>query len=370
MDHVEQVTSQLSSYFNDCEPFPNCLYLYGQKSVGKSMFLKKFLESAESLICSVVVHAAECYVNKILFEMIVNTFNDHELSEVNNYAPFSKIDSIEDFLLQLASMDPGQSYLIVIENAEKLRDMDHNILPVFTKLQEFTGLNISCIFVSHIAFENFGIAPMIKIRVPDYTKNDIVAIFSSNYEHHQQSEIRKGIQKNPDTSEKEKGKQLEIAEKLDQDFYKNYLNIFLNVFYKACRDISELQLISRKCYPSYYAPVISGEIKFNAVTNLWRNITKLLKISLNTSYMRVENVAALEMGQRTTEEPTEPTKEQSNIRAFAQTLELPYYAKFLLIASFLASHNDAKSDKRLFMKHHGKERKRLQKAKVRKQSKG
>lgn len=41
----------------------------------------------------------------------------------------------------------------------------------------------------------------------------------------------------------------------------------------------------------------------------------------------------------------------------AQQLELPYYAKYLLIAAFLASHNDVKLDKRLFVKHHGKQRK-------------
>lgn len=43
-----------------------------------------------------------------------------------------------------------------------------------------------------------------------------------------------------------------------------------------------------------------------------------------------------------------------------QQFELPFYAKYLLIAAFLASHNDAKLDKRLFMKNHGKQRKRLQ----------
>jgi origin recognition complex subunit 5 len=40
-------------------------------------------------------------------------------------------------------------------------------------------------------------------------------------------------------------------------------------------------------------------------------------------------------------------------------LELPYYAKYLLIAAFLASFNSPKHDRRLFMKYHGKERKRL-----------
>lgn len=47
-------------------------------------------------------------------------------------------------------------------------------------------------------------------------------------------------------------------------------------------------------------------------------------------------------------------------RIYSKQFELPYYAKYLLIASYLASHIDAKSDKRLFMKNHGKQRKRKQ----------
>lgn len=44
----------------------------------------------------------------------------------------------------------------------------------------------------------------------------------------------------------------------------------------------------------------------------------------------------------------------------AQAFELPFYGKYLLIAAFLASHNSAKEDKRIFVKHHGKQRKRMQ----------
>ena len=41
------------------------------------------------------------------------------------------------------------------------------------------------------------------------------------------------------------------------------------------------------------------------------------------------------------------------------TIELPFYSKFILIAAFLASYNPAKSDKRFFVKHHGKQRKTM-----------
>jgi hypothetical protein len=42
------------------------------------------------------------------------------------------------------------------------------------------------------------------------------------------------------------------------------------------------------------------------------------------------------------------------------TVELPFYSKFLMIAAYLASYNPQKTDKRFFVKHHGKQRKTAQ----------
>jgi hypothetical protein len=39
------------------------------------------------------------------------------------------------------------------------------------------------------------------------------------------------------------------------------------------------------------------------------------------------------------------------------SVELPFYSKFLMIAAYLASYNPQKTDKRFFVKHHGKQRK-------------
>uniref|UniRef100_T1GFX8 Origin recognition complex subunit 5 C-terminal domain-containing protein n=1 Tax=Megaselia scalaris TaxID=36166 RepID=T1GFX8_MEGSC len=83
------------------------------------------------------------------------------------------------------------------------------------------------------------------------------------------------------------------------------------------------------------------------VSKLWRNIAAPLKSALTQVYMRMES-------------SDENKEHQDQIKKFALNLELPYYAKYLLISAFLASHNSAKSDKRLFVKDHGKQRKRLQ----------
>lgn len=57
-----------------------------------------------------------------------------------------------------------------------------------------------------------------------------------------------------------------------------------------------------------------------------------------------------------------PKEESTVVTGLAQ--QLPFYAKYLLIAAYLASHNDVKLDRRLFMKHHGKEKKTQQSMKA------
>lgn len=360
----EVVVEKLSQLMAEDDPFPDCIYLFGQKSVGKSLCLKKFFDKSRSWLNSVVVHTAECYTSKILFETIINAFRGHEPSEDNDYSSFGRLDSIEDFLMELRDLDQEKSYVIAVEEAERLRDMEFNLLPVLIKLQQYTNLNIACVLVSHLAFEKIDAsAAVIQMHVPDHTKADIISILAQNYDGIK-DKITRGIEKSTELREDEKKKQLAIVEKLDVEFYKQFLNAFLNVFFKACRDITELRSISNKCFVSYYTPVLREEIAHTDVTNLWRNISKVLRAALQTGHMRIGNLSAVEMDQKLSEDSSiEPVKENS-LRKFAQTLELPYYAKFLLLASFLASHNDPKFDKRLFMKHHGKERKRQLKAKV------
>jgi hypothetical protein len=45
---------------------------------------------------------------------------------------------------------------------------------------------------------------------------------------------------------------------------------------------------------------------------------------------------------------------------YVLSFDLPYYAKFFLIAAYLASYNPAKADRRLFVKNHVKEHKKRQ----------
>ncbi|CAO1318869.1 unnamed protein product [Diamesa hyperborea] len=363
MDKRNDLFQTLSRlYGQDDEPFHNCLFLFGHKSLSRTV-VNDFLTASKKDIISTTIHANECYSNNIMYELIINALQDYKITKDTNYSSYAaKLDLMSDFIKELQDLRDG-NYIIVIENAEKLRDMDYNILPVLTKLQDLTGLNISCILISSIAIEKYGLSDVIKIHVPEYSKQDITDILMAQFD-----EIHKNIQ-NTITNSAEENEQIKtekmmIAYSMDKEFYRNFVDIFLNVFYKACRDITELTFLSNKSFVIYYTPVLNGEIASNDITNLWRNITKNLKNSLNTIYMRIDNLSSLEMKTSEESEVDPLYLEQNSTKQFAQNLELPFYGKFLLIASFLASHNEAKSDKRLFMKYHGKERKRLQKVKA------
>ncbi|XP_055615999.1 origin recognition complex subunit 5 [Toxorhynchites rutilus septentrionalis] len=367
----EDLVRKLYQLYGDGGQFPPALYLYGHTSTGKSSIVQALLHRLAGTKYA-ILNAIECYTNKILFESIVNELEGHVLSVENGYSSLVTCDCMKDFVGKLQELDATQNYIIVLENAERVRDMDHNVLPMLLRLPEVTGLNISVILVSDLPFAKYyirtGLSPIVRLFVPEYSKKDILAIMLMDFEtiREQLGEDIKSQASSPSNgtqllSEDETAKRLKILSNLSSGFYENYLSIFLNVFFKVCRDLKELQLVSFECFQKYCEPVLDGSISPDDVTKLWRHISKTMKLSLSTIYMRMGHVSRQEQSRPAADQLCSESVEQlQTMRRMAQNLELPFYAKYLLIAAYLASHNAAKEDKRLFMKNHGKQKKRLQ----------
>ncbi|XP_021694720.1 origin recognition complex subunit 5 [Aedes aegypti] len=366
----EDVIRQLYRFYGDGDPFPPAVYLYGHTSTGKTSILREFLSHhLEDTKCA-FLNAIECYTNKILFETILNRLTDHVPSADNGYASVASADCMRDFVGHLSHLlDEELSYVVVVENAERIRDMDHNVLPMLLRLPEVCGLNLSVVLVSDLPFEKYfvrtGLSPVIKVFVAEYSKKDITAIMKGGFEKVRE-EIRINLEQmleesttQAPISEEEIDKRINVLMELPTEFYDNYLNMFLNVFFKVCRDLKELQLVSFECFQKYCEPVLDGSIAPDDVTKLWRHIFKTMKLALSTIYMRMGSVNQ-ELLRPTQQESSESLEQVQTMKRLARNLELPFYAKYLLIAAYLASHNAAKEDKRLFMKNHGKQKKRLQ----------
>lgn len=331
----QELITDLYKTLNENEDYPEAIYLYGNSGTGKSVVLKEFLTEIK---CKYVfINCIECYSYNIMFETILNELFDHKLCSENNYKPYVKCPNIKGFLIEISKLDEDESYVIVLEQAEKVRDMEYNILPIFLRLQEMTNLNICCILVGMLSWEKFlpktGLTDVLTIHVPQYTKKNFFEILLEDFQT-----VNEIIQNQILGDEKK----LEIHKTLDIDFYNAYLTILLQMFFPVCRDLNELKRIARDCFPKYCEPILNGTVSKTDLNKIFKNITETFQTTLKSVYVRINEPAYMRINRKT------------------QPLELPYYAKFLLIASFLASYNGVKDDKRLYMKHHGKQRKRVQ----------
>lgn len=307
------------------EPLPHSIFIYGHLATGKSLVVQAMLEYLE-YNCS-IINCIEHPTSKSLFEYILSDLSSYKLNSSNNFKINRKCENFLQFIDHLKDLgyDKTTPLIIVLEKCDRMRDMDINLLPMFLRLKELTGLNVSTIFISDIVWEKYyvkmGFLEPIKIFFSQYTRQEMIEILF-----------------------------LYRPEGYSESFYKNYLNLFTSVFFRFCRDVNELRYMAKINFSKYVEPINSGLCKENDTNILWRNISNVLKTNLEVIYLRVSTD---DFSMR-----TQLSQEIESTTKLALSFELPYYAKFMLIAAYLASYNPPKEDKRLFMKQSSKKKKR------------
>ncbi|XP_049880028.1 origin recognition complex subunit 5 [Pectinophora gossypiella] len=354
----EEQLNDLFDYFGEYgEPLPCSLFISGNMGTGKTLCVETVLRYLGYKY--VTVNCIECYSPKILYEEILSSLEDEEVNV--------KSDSMLDFINGLVRIQEQQtSYdpiVLIFDRAERLRSMDHSIICTFLRLRELCNLNICSVFITHLIYENFdfkmGVREPIKMYFSNYDKEELFKIILLHHKSFVRHVLSAQDVDNDIRSDVEK-----------PELFANFLNAFLSVFYRPCRDLIELQHMARVNFVKYCEPIIKAEIQAQDLTKLWRHISPILKTSLELLYLRISNSKPQTQspGKENSDWDDHKTynfentlkEELTSTKTFAQSFELPYYAKYLLIASYLASYNPPKEDKRLFMKNHGKQRKRMQ----------
>jgi len=272
-----------------------------------------------------VFHCVELYNIRLLFETILNKLTDK----------VTKCDNICDFIMELKNnLDSKQVHVILFEESERFRDADNYIRQVFTRLAELTGLNICCIWESKIDWNRFvptrGLPSPFIINFPQYTKQEILELLVAG-----------------------------LPGERSIQFKETYVSMLLPIFYFVSRSLTELQHIALVNYTDYCAPVESGEITEQESRKLWFNIEKQLNNCISTVNLREVESSQLKEALKAKEDEENKENGSANVPVIAtrKSLELPYYSKFLLISAYLASYNPQRTDKRFFVKTHGKQRK-------------
>ena len=164
------------------------------------------------------MNCVECFSARLIYEHILYKLQD---DQQQTSAAFPRCDNMTDFVrtLQQAISEKdleNETFYIILDKAERLRDMKANILPVFLRLQEITRLNISVIMISDIVWEKFlfgtGFHDPILVHFPDYSKVELLQIMM-----------------------------LDCPADHPKEFYTAYCQLLLSVFYSVCRDLNELR---------------------------------------------------------------------------------------------------------------------------------
>ncbi|XP_028664585.1 origin recognition complex subunit 5 [Erpetoichthys calabaricus] len=319
--------SMLLSLFGEPQhySYPSIL-IYGHRATGKTFVTQTVLQ--ELKLPHAFVSMVECFTPRLLFQQILSQLSSLYPSLDEEF----HCETLNDFIrifrqLSTSNVLDQQTVYIVIDQAEVLRDMDANLLPGFLRLQELVGGNITVIFLTEIVWEKFrpntGCLEPILFYFPDYTKAELQQILCKD--------------RHPEFSD---------------DLYATYINILLGVFYAVCRDLCELRHLAALNFSKFCEPLLKGEVRESDTHKLWRSIEPHLRKAMQTVYLREVSSLQWEMMQDTKEE----TGYLKGLSAYTH-VDLPYYSKFLLIAAYLASFNPARTDKRFFLKHHGKMKK-------------
>lgn len=168
----------------------------------------------------------ECFNARLIFEHILNQLSlqcsDNEDEE------FTRCDNMNDFIRMLKNVLTkgnlgGETVYIVIDKCERLRDMESNILPAFSRLNELTSCNVCVVFLSEIIFEKFrqgtGVREPFLVQFPEYSKAELLEIMT-----------------------------LDAPSEHPRQFYFGYCQLLLSVFYNVCRDLGELRHLVRSCH--------------------------------------------------------------------------------------------------------------------------
>ncbi|KAF4525549.1 hypothetical protein B566_EDAN012956 [Ephemera danica] len=299
----------------DGEALPNQLFLYGHSGTGKTHVTTAVLNLLE--IDFVRINCVEFDSVPLLASAISSKILDVYFHEDSPKKCTTLMDLV--YIMQKVAQNPdnrSKPFVIVLERCERLKNMPSYALPVLPallKLKELSGMNVCTILISDIIWEKF------------YCKTWFIKPIKIFFPHYSQAELVELIC-------------LETPDGISKNLYDSYAKISVKMLYRFCHDLNELCFIINQ-----HLPHVKKLQESNDIMQVFHSVAPHLKESISKLHLRGAGLV----------------QDQQKDQLLVSGLELPFYAKYLLIASFLASYNAPKHDKRLFMKFHGKEKKRM-----------
>ncbi|KAI9294380.1 hypothetical protein K502DRAFT_350067 [Neoconidiobolus thromboides FSU 785] len=296
-------------------PIVDFIYIWGSSNGGKTTLLKKIYAQKNLVYIDLI----ECYSLSLVLNRIL-------------YLLFKKKESCSKlslFLSHLKCLDSGKVYYLILDNAERLHSLPAQLLSCLLKIKEKINIDFKVILISNLPYSKLRLS--IGIREP----------FQLNFKNYNVEEMKKILLKKAEAMEKKEKREaiINLFQKKEYLSLKvNFLDLFLKaIFIKKSTHIPFLIHLFYHYLLIYSIPVITSQSTESFQPSF------LYGVFAKNGY--ADAMVELKFINIDDEEQNNQTQVvQSELEANNNPIILPYYAKYLLIASYLASYNPAKLD--------------------------
>lgn len=314
-------------------PSPDSLVLYGPHATGKSSIARSYLESSK--LRHAIIRCRECVTGRHLLERTVVAVHealqgDNADDDVGQYT--GRCENISALAVHLQNLLAGQDkFILIFDGIDMQREAPPTLLAALARMGEIIpGLSVVLI-VRHPAPRFLSRAGVPHVYFTPYTRNQSIHI----------------VARNPlDIFPEPRDADLDYDEELHQEdkawlWPRFCAAVWDSLGQSAARDLVAFQDACQKLWKQFVVPIVKGEFGT-------RDFTRLL-----VAQRRLFQDEGLLLNSIVPNLGVETSMNK------AKTHELPYYAKWLLVAAYLASFNPARLDALYFMK--STERKRRKK---------
>lgn len=320
----------LSSFITyDAVTLVPSLIVHGYKSVGKTYTVETHLKTLG--VKHTIIKCDESITKKLLLQRClkrIRTDSGVDLSKYNQIFNYKGIEvtnvsklcetfinfvsSLEQFIEETGYND---HHVLVLDRFDQCMESINDLLLGFLRLQEQSKIkNITVILI--VSSED----------IREITTNATPRLYFGAY---LQSDIITILQSNRFCSFGKNYSSKEVSE-----FWNQYTKAIVDTFFSYTGpDLTLIKDICQKLWPSFVQPILSGKYSIHDFVKIYRDNRDLFTSETVVNNSFVEDL---------------DNKGKSLHVDNTAVSDLPLQSKFILIASYLASYNEAKNDLHLF----------------------
>ncbi|KAK1822070.1 hypothetical protein LTR12_003416 [Friedmanniomyces endolithicus] len=321
---------------------PSAIVVYGPHATGKTCVVEAYLKS--HLTKYAIVNCRECITGRHLLERTVAAVTaslwDDKPEADQDDAYNGRCENIAALVVHLQKLlTMHEKFVLVFDGVDNQRESPPTLLPALARLGEYVPGLTTILIVQHPPPRFLHQTGVPYVHFPAYTRAQSVHILS---------QLPPDIFLELPTDGTDYDAEVHAEDKAW--LWPRYCAaIWDSLAQNAARDLVSFRAICIKLWRPFVAPILAGDF---GTRDFSRLLVAQRRIFQDETVLLDSIIAS-----PTLAPPTDSGQDKPSTTPSAH--ELPYYAKYLLLAAYLASFNPAKTDALYFMK--STERKRRKK---------